>query len=148
MFPGFLSLCGAVSIEYMLVCKEGKGTHIQVLSLNWLPYGTALMEGLALPLRAFPRLHSINLPHLYSLGVFKTNPPLRLVDYSGTMFNSISRPLHLLYAVSLRNKIFPSLQAKGPSPAPQVLSHYFSPKPSFQKFLLSQFYLHNILEIH
>lgn len=97
--------------------------------------------------KPFPRLYIINPPHLCSLGMSKTNPPPRLVEYSGTMFNSASRP-HLLYAVSPRNKISPSLQAKGPSLVPQVLSHYFSPKPSFQKFLLSQLYLHNILEIH
>lgn len=96
MFPGFLSLCGFVSIEYMLLCKEGKGTHIQVLSLNWIPYGTALMEVLALPLWPFLRLYIINMSHLHSLGMSKTSPPLRIVEYSGIMFNSPSRLPHLL----------------------------------------------------
>lgn len=150
MFPGFLFLCGAVSIEYVLVCKKGEGTHLRVLSLDWLPYGIGLMEGLALPLWPLLRLFIINLSHLYSLGMSKTNIPPRLVEYSGTMFNSASkpRPPHLLYAISPRNKISsPSLQAKRYSPLlHQVLSHYFS--PSFQKFLLSQLYLHNILETH
>lgn len=56
------------------MCKEGKGTHLWVLSLDWLPYGTVLMGVLALPLW----LSIINLSHLYSLGMSKTNPPPRL----------------------------------------------------------------------